>query len=65
MERSLSKKRLSFLEKWITQFDNSGSFKENNNLTPEQKELIKLRKKNEQLEMKNDILKHTAHKFTP
>ena len=55
----------STLDKWIKQFDNSGSFKENDNLTPEQKELIELRKKNKQLEMENDILKQAAHKFTP
>lgn len=50
----------STLDKWIQQSDNSGSFKEKDNLTPEQKELIELRKKNKQLEMENDILKQAA-----
>ena len=50
----------STLDKWINQFENSGSFKESDNLTPEQEELIKLRKKNKQLEMENDILKQAA-----
>ncbi len=30
------------------------------NLTPEQKELLELRKRNQQLEMENDILKQAA-----
>ncbi len=38
----------------------NGSFKERDNLTPEQAELIALRKKNKQLEMENDILKQAA-----
>jgi len=50
----------STLDKWISQSSNSGSFKEKDNLTPEQKELIELRKKNKQLEMENDILKQAA-----
>lgn len=50
----------STLDKWIKQSDNSGSFKEKDNLTPEQKELIALRKKNKQLEMEVDILKQAA-----
>lgn len=50
----------STLDKWIKQSENSGSFKEKDNLTPEQKELIGLRKKNKQLEMENDILKQAA-----
>ena len=45
----------STLDKWISQSENSGSFKEKDNLTLEQKELIELRKKNKQLEMENDI----------
>ncbi|MGM7681382.1 IS3 family transposase [Cytobacillus sp. Hm23] len=47
----------SSLDKWINQFKNSGSFKEKDNLTPEQKELQELRKRNKQLEMENDIFK--------
>ena len=50
----------STLDKWIKQEENSGSFKEKDNLTPEQEELIKLRKQNQQLFMENDILKQAA-----
>jgi transposase len=50
----------SLLDKWILQESNSGSFKEKDNLTPEQKELQKLRKNNQQLLMENDILKQAA-----
>lgn len=38
------------------QADTSGSFKEKDNLTPEQKQLIELCKRNKQLEMENNIL---------
>jgi transposase len=34
--------------------------KKKDNLTPEQKELLELRKRNQQLEMENDILKQAA-----
>jgi transposase len=38
----------------------SGSFKEKDNRTPEENELIKLRKENQRLLMENDILKQAA-----
>ena len=44
----------------MKQSDNSGSFHEKDNRTPEQEELIKLRKENQQLKMENDILKQAA-----
>ena len=44
----------------LKQSKTSGSFKEKDNLTPEQKELLELRKRNQQLEMENDILKQAA-----
>ncbi|QCS54855.1 IS3 family transposase [Priestia flexa] len=47
----------SSLDKWINQSKSSGSFKEKDNLSPEQKELQELRKRNKQLEMENDIFK--------
>ena len=50
----------SLLDKWIKQADETGSFKEKDNRTPEQQELIELRKKNQQLMMENDILKQAA-----
>jgi transposase len=50
----------SLLDKWIKQAESTGSFKEKDNLTPEQLELTELRKRNKQLEMENDILKQAA-----
>ena len=50
----------SLLDKWIGQEESSGSFKEKDNRTPEQQELIELRKQNKQLLMENDILKQAA-----
>lgn len=50
----------SALDKWVRQSKTTGSFKEKDNLTVEQKELIALRKRNKQLEMEVDILKQAA-----
>jgi transposase len=50
----------SSLDKWLGQNKTSGSFKEKDNQTPEEKELTKLRKENKQLLMENDILKQAA-----
>jgi transposase len=50
----------SSLDKWINQQQTSGSFKEKDNLTPDQKELNQLRKELKQLQMENDILKQAA-----
>lgn len=50
----------SLLDHWIRQAETTGSFKEKDNRTPEQQELIELRKRNAQLEMENDILKQAA-----
>jgi len=45
---------------WVKQSQVSGSFKEKDNRTPEEEELIKLRKENQRLMMENDILKQAA-----
>lgn len=50
----------SAFAKWINNYNNSGSFKAEDNRTPEEKELIELRKRNRQLEMEVDILKQAA-----
>ena len=50
----------SLLDKWISQSENSGSFKEKDNRTPEQEELLRLRKENQHLKMENDVLKQAA-----
>lgn len=50
----------SAFDKWIRQNKETGSFEEKDNRTPEQDEVIKLRKENQRLEMENDILKQAA-----
>lgn len=45
---------------WLSKYKKSGSFRDKDNLTEEQKELIKLKKENRQLLMENDILKQAA-----
>ena len=50
----------SLFDKWINQSQTTGSFKEKDNRSDLEKELIVLRKKNKQLEMENDILKQAA-----
>ncbi|EGP4965678.1 IS3 family transposase [Enterococcus faecalis] len=55
----------SAFDKWVKQAQSTGSFKEKDKLTPEQVELMALRKKNKQLEMENDILKQAALIFGP
>ena len=46
--------------KWIRYYNNSGSFKEGDNRTEDEKRLIELEKRNRQLEMEVDILKQAA-----
>ncbi|TQR18648.1 transposase [Psychrobacillus vulpis] len=50
----------SALDRWIMQFQQSGSFSEKDNRSPEEQELMDLRKRNKQLEMEVDILKQAA-----
>jgi transposase len=50
----------SVLNIWIKQFENTSSFKKEDNTDPLEKELHALRKRNKQLEMENDILKQAA-----
>ncbi len=50
----------SALDKWIKQSEATGSFKEKDNRTPEEQELIRLRKMNQQLAMEVDVLKQAA-----
>lgn len=45
---------------WIKRSQTTGSFKESDNRSPEENEIIKLRKENQQLKMENDILKQAA-----
>lgn len=50
----------SSIDKWTKQHRETGSFKEKDNRSPEENELIRLRKENKQLLMENDILKQAA-----
>ena len=50
----------SALNNWINRINVSGSPKEADNRTEQEKELIKIRKENQQLRMENDILKQAA-----
>jgi len=45
---------------WIKRSQSTGSYKEKDNRTPEEDELIRLRKENQKLKMENDILKQAA-----
>jgi transposase len=44
----------------VKQNQTSGSFKEKDNRSSNEAEMIELRKKNQQLKMENDILKQAA-----
>ena len=45
---------------WVKKYNDSGSFKVKDNRSPEEEELLRLRKENKQLLMENDILKQAA-----
>ena len=45
---------------WVNKFDNSGSFRDKDNLSAQELELIQLRKDNLQLRMEVDLLKQAA-----
>lgn len=50
----------SAFDRWVKQARETGSFKEVDNLTETEQELIELRKKYEQVKMENEILKQAA-----
>lgn len=50
----------SAFDRWVKQSKTTGSFKEKDNRTAEQTELMELRKENQRLKMENDILKQAA-----
>lgn len=50
----------STVNKWVKDYNSSGSFKAKDNRTDEENELMKLRKENQRLKMENDILKQAA-----
>ena len=50
----------SAFDRWVKRINATGSSHEKDNRTPEERELIVLRKENRQLRMENDILKQAA-----
>lgn len=50
----------SALRNWIKQYEQSGSFRACDNRSPEEQELIDLRKENRRLKMEVDVLKQAA-----
>lgn len=50
----------SSLDKWINQHQKCGSFKEKDNRSDAENEILKLRKELQRLQMENDILKQAA-----
>jgi len=50
----------SAFDRWVKRTNSTGSTKERDNRTPEEQELIQLRKENQRLKMENDILKQAT-----
>lgn len=50
----------SAFDKWVKRINTTGSSHDKDNRTPEELELLKLRKENQQLRMENDVLKQAA-----
>ena len=50
----------SAFDRWVKRINATGSSHEKDNRTPEQEELLRLRKENQRLKMENDILKQAA-----
>lgn len=50
----------STINKWVSDYSNTGSFKAKDNRSDVENELLKLKKENARLEMENDILKQAA-----
>ena len=50
----------STVSTWINKYNATGSFRDSDNKSDNEKELIALKKENKQLRMENDILKQAA-----
>ena len=50
----------SAFDQWIKRINATGSSRERDNRTPEEAELLRLRKENQLLKMENDVLKQAA-----
>ena len=53
----------STFDKWVKRINATGSSHDKDNRTPEEQELLRLRKENQQLRMENDVLKQAAFVF--
>ena len=53
----------SAFDRWVKRTNATGSTKERDNRTPEEQEMIQLRKENQRLRMENDVLKQAALVF--
>ena len=51
---------VSAFTKWVKRINATGSSHDKDNRTPEEQELLRLRKENQQLRMENDVLKQAA-----
>ena len=58
--RSLGNEYAPTIRTWVIRYNDSSSFKLDDNRTEKEKDLIELRKKVKQLEMENNILKQAA-----
>ena len=50
----------SSFDKWVKRINATGSSRDKDNRTPEEQEMMRLRKENQQLRMENDVLKQAA-----
>ena len=50
----------SAFDKWVKRINATGSSHDKDNRTPEEQEMLRLRKENQQLRMENDVLKQAA-----
>ena len=50
----------SAFNRWVNEFNTTGSFKAKDNRSEEENRLLQLEKENKQLRMENDILKQAA-----
>lgn len=50
----------SAFDKWVSRITETGTTRERDNRTPQEEELLRLRKENQQLRMENDVLKQAA-----
>ena len=50
----------SSFDKWVKRINATGSSRDKDNRTPEEQEMLRLRKENQQLRMEDDVLKQAA-----